>query len=109
MSWQKAIKGGFQPALYSYEEHNIPLGEVTAALRCKIWAQKIMAINCYFEDPVNARRFVLTVLCNKRGYFIGTSAINFASCPIGQLYQLHIIKNNRDKIELRFAKALTAE
>lgn len=85
-SWQQAIKAGHEPMLYYYTAWAAPAGELLAVLDFKIWAKKVMAINCYFTEVQTERRFQLTVYCRYGRYRIND--IDFTSCPVGRVYRI---------------------
>ncbi len=92
VSWAGALRNDFSPGMYTISSNEIPLGKTTAILDCKIWAKKIMAINCYFTTVCHDKKFQLTVYCNliNGTYKIPGSAINFATCPIKHEYHINI-------------------
>lgn len=96
-AWKDALAKGYQPGLYSYNE--VPLGEYDAILDFKIWAKKVMAINCYFTEVLTGKKILLTVFCNEAGvYKVGSSEINFANCDIGIVYRINVMANQKKRI-----------
>lgn len=92
VSWATALRNNFSPGNYTVNSSEIPQGKITAFLDCKIWAKKIMAINCYFTAICLDKKFQLTVFCDfKNGiYKLPGSQINFATCPINNEYDIDI-------------------
>jgi len=96
-AWKDALANGLSPGLYSYSD--VPLGEYDAILDFKIWAKKLMAINCYFTQVVTGKKILLTVFCNEGGlYKVGGSAINFATCDIERVYKINVMANQNKRI-----------
>src|SRR4051812_40690387 len=96
-AWKDALAKGLNPGLYSYSD--IPLGEYDAILDFKIWAKKVMAINCYFTEVLTGRKILLTVFCNEAGvYKVGGSDLNIANCDIGRVYRVTVIANQKKRI-----------
>lgn len=106
LSWGVALAKGFQPGQYSYTE--VPLGEYEATLDFKIWAKKIMGINCYFTKAVTGQNFQLTVYCKHRTgiYKIEGCSIDFTQCHTAKTYQVTVFKNEKGKIVFASAKVL---
>ena len=106
LSWNVALTQGFEPRLYSYID--IPLGEYAAILDFKIWAKKIMGINCYFTHSVTGQKFQLTVYCRHRSgtYEIDGCRIDFANCPTEKLYRLGVIADQKKRILFKSAMLL---
>ena|SRR5579885_744459 len=100
MSWNVAINKGFEPRLYPYTFEDVPLGEYDAVLDAKIWAKKVMGINCYFTQTNTGRKFQLTVYCkhNSGIYKLEGSSIDFAHCPIGKNYRIKVFADQKKKI-----------
>ena len=95
--WKDALAKGLNPGLYSYSD--VPLGEYDAILDFKIWAKKVMAINCYFTQTDTGKKIQLTVYCNEAGiYKPGKSEVNFANCEIGRTYRINVIANQKKRI-----------
>jgi hypothetical protein len=103
LSWRQALDQGFNPGIYSYSD--VPLGEYSAILDFKIWAKKVMAINCYFTQIDTEKKIQLTVYCNEAGiYKPGSSDVNFATCPINRMYRINVITNQKKKIVFTHAE-----
>ena len=92
VSWTSALRNNFSPCDYTFNPDEIPVGTITVRLDCKIWAKQVMAINCYFTATDYDKKFQLTVFCNfKNGtYKLPGSAINFATCPLNNEYDIDI-------------------
>lgn len=94
LSWNAALKRGYEPRLYSYTAGDIPLGSVEAVLDFKIWAMKAMGIGCYFTEVHTGRKILLTVYYRKvGGYSLPGSKTDFSSCPTATIYRLFIWQN----------------
>jgi hypothetical protein len=100
LTWDQAVRQGYGMSHFSYQPADVPLGTVEAELCFKIWAQKIMGINCYFLERESQKRFVLTVYCTHRGYCLTGSDIDFSRSPTGVSYQLKIAMGSTGKIAL---------
>ena len=102
ISWASALHNNFAPGNYTINHNEIPHGKTTAILDCKIWAKKIMGINCYFTATCLDKKFQLTVYCDfKNGtYKVPGSAINFATCPINNEYDIEIRCGPGNKVVL---------
>lgn len=100
ISWNAALNNGFEPGLYPYSFSEVPLGEYDAVLDAKIWAKKVMGINCYFTQADTGKRFQLTVYCkhNSGIYKLEGCSINFANCPTGKKYRINVIADQKKKI-----------
>ncbi|MEJ0103727.1 MAG: hypothetical protein WDO19_14745 [Bacteroidota bacterium] len=87
LSWPSALRMGYEPWLYSYMAGDIPTGEFKAVLDFKIWAKKVMGINCYFTQAGTGKKFPLTVYpsATTKAYKAGSNRINFYDCPTSQL------------------------
>jgi hypothetical protein len=97
LSWSAAIKKGCEPTLYSFYFEKVPFGEYDAMLDFKIWAKKIMAINCYFTQVGTAKKFQLTVSCWYGRYKLPGCATDFAQCPVNSFYKVMVIADERKK------------
>lgn len=97
LSWGVALRKGFQPGMYSYSE--VPLGAYEATLDFKIWAKKIMGINCYFTQSNTGKKFQLTVYCKfKKGlYRIEGCEIDFVVCPVERVYNIKVFADQKKK------------
>jgi hypothetical protein len=94
VSWAVALKKGFEPRLYRYSPEDIPVGQFEAVLDFKIWANKILGINCYFTAKDLARKFLLTVYCQPNGlYLIGGNGLDFTTCPLRANYHVKLVVN----------------
>jgi hypothetical protein len=103
LSWKKAIGQGLHPGLYRYDE--VPTGEYAAVLDFKIWAKKLMAINCYFTQAETGMKIQMTVYCKEAGeYKLEGSEIDFATCPVHRCYHIKVVANQKKK--MIFAGAL---
>src|SRR5690242_20643718 len=100
VSWNVAISKGFEPRLYPYTFEEVPLGEYGAVLDLKIWAKKVMAINCYFTQADTGKKFQLTVYCkhNSGVYKLEGCDIDFANCPIAKTYRIKVFADQKKKI-----------
>lgn len=97
LSWKSALALGHNPTLYSYLYEDVPIGEYLAVLDFKIWAKKVMAINCYFTQVTTGKKFQLTAYCNDQGvYKVGD--VNFSMCPIKRTYSIVVNANQKKKI-----------
>jgi hypothetical protein len=97
MSWKEALKKGYEPRLYPFSFGQVPIGEYNAVLDFKIWAKKIMGINCYFTQADTGIKFQLTVYCGGIGiYRIGN--VNFANCLTGCSYKIHVLANEKKRM-----------
>lgn len=101
-TWNEALGKGYSPWLYGYTTGEVPTGKLDAVLDYKIWAKKLMAINCYFTQVSNGRKFQITVYYNhsSKGYYI--DGIDFSNCLNAVIYFLII---SRDNIGWPFLKA----
>lgn len=106
LSWQAAIRRGYRPNLYGYAAHTVPVGEVQAVLDFKIWAKKVMAINCYFTQTGTGLPFQLTVYCQQGKY--GVQDLDFAVCPVNRLYRLWTVVDRKERVKLIAAKIICA-
>lgn len=99
LSWGAAISRGYEPKLYPYHGNAVPIGEVEATLDFKIWAKKVMAINCYFTVIGDVKKFQLTIYCSRPAghYKIKGSDLNFANCATGTAYKLFMALNEGGK------------
>ncbi len=90
LAWNEALRKGYSPRLYVYTPGRVPTGEFEAVLDYKIWAKKVMAINCYFSQLATGYKFQLTVYFNlsSKGYYINSGDVDFSSCAIGKVYYL---------------------
>ena len=105
LSWDVALRNGFKPHLYTYAFDAIPLGECEAMLDFKIWAKKIMAVGCYFTHAATEQKFQLTVYCSGTGlYRIKDCPIDFTECPVGRLYKVKVIADQKKKIVFKGAE-----
>lgn len=75
-------------SLYVFKEHEVPIGRINATLDFKIWAKKVLAINCYFSGADT--KFILTVYCDRFGYRLAPGGIDFSTCPTGMIYTVDI-------------------
>ena len=105
-SFKVAIGKGYEPRLYTYDAERIPLGTLKACLDFKTWANRIIAINCYFTRVDTKEKFVLTVYCNKETsrYQLLNSTVDFSQCPTGEIYCLNLTKNDKGKVRLQKAE-----
>ena len=107
LSWNVALRNGFQPRLYPYTFGAVPLGEYDAILDFKVWAKKIMAIGCYFTQASTDKKFQLTVYCSGTGiYRIKDCPIDFTECPIGRLYRVRVVTDQKKKIIFQGAEMI---
>lgn len=105
LSWGKAIAAGWQPGHYHYAAESVPVGTYEAILDFKIWAKKVMAINCYFTVKRTGQKIQLTVYCQQTGrYMLPGGAIDFTTCPIQTFYLIEVRADQKKKI--RFIQAL---
>jgi hypothetical protein len=109
MSWDAAIKRGYEPRLYPFSSDQIPSGDYDAVLDFKIWAKKIMGISCYFTQTKTGEKFQLTVYCTrKKGvYKIDDCEIDFVQCPIEQVYEISVCANEKKKVLFKKARLIT--
>lgn len=97
LSWKLALAQGYHPECYSYLFDAVPTGEYQAVLDFKIWAKKLMAVNCYFTQATTGKKIQLTVYCNEAGvYQIGD--VNFATCPLQRIYLITVVAGQKKKI-----------
>ena len=92
VTWLQAIEKGYEPRLYSYQIEDVPVGEYDAVLDCKVWANKIMGICCYFTQKCTGKKFQLTVyrrLVDKI-YKLKSSDIDFTECPLNCAYHIRV-------------------
>jgi hypothetical protein len=107
LSWEAALKKVCNPGLYGYSPGNVPIGEILATLDFKIWAKKVIGINCYFTQSEDIKKFQLTVYCSRQeAYRIPGCGIDFFSCPVGSLYRLKISRHKTGNVY--FLSATTA-
>lgn len=107
LSWKSAVGQNLNPSLYSFLFDDVPLGEYLAKLDFKIWAKKVMAINCYFTLLDSEKKIQLTVYCNEAGtYRAGNSEVNFATCSLNMSYRIKVIANQKKKIVLVHAELM---
>jgi hypothetical protein len=101
-SFKVAIARGYEPCLYTYEPHQIPLGTFAARLDFKTWSKRIIAINCYFTKMVTSEKFVVTVYCNNETtkFQLCTSNLDFSCCSTDEVYIVSVSKNSRGRIIL---------
>ncbi|TXJ24906.1 MAG: hypothetical protein E6Q24_15270 [Chitinophagaceae bacterium] len=92
LSWARALQMGYEPRLYHYQPGDVPMSEVDAVLDFKVWAKKVMGINCYFTQASTGKKFQLTVYLNKGkgNYRLTNGEVDFSQCPCGVLYRLRI-------------------
>ena len=100
--WKDALAKGFKPGLYPYQD--VPSGEYDATLDFKIWAKKVMAINCYFTVILTGQKIQLTVFCQEAGrYKLLNSMVDFKACPTEAVYLIKVQADQKKKI--RFVSA----
>jgi hypothetical protein len=92
LSWARALRMGYEPRLYHYQPGDVPTSEVEAVLDFKVWAKKVMGINCYFTQVSTNKKFQLTVYLNKEkgNYRLTNGEVDFSQCPCGALYKLRV-------------------
>lgn len=110
LSWHRALDQGFEPREYKYAAGLVPEGEYDAILDQKIWAKKAIAINCYFTIVTTRQKIQLTVFCKPQTglYQVPGSVVDFPSCPLGQIYHVHVKANDKGRVVFQKA-ALTGE
>ncbi len=90
LSFHAAKHKDLDTGLYAFKAMDVPIGTVSAVLDFKLWAKKIMAVNCYFTELVTGRKFTLTVYYETYGYRLGAAGIDFSTCPTGVVYVIAI-------------------
>src|SRR5688572_3285024 len=104
LSWGKALDSGWQPGRYQYAAEYVPEGTYEAILDFKIWAKKVMAINCYFTIKSTGQKIQLTVYCQETGrYMLPGGAIDFTNSPTQTVYLIEVHADQKKKI--RFIRA----
>lgn len=97
LTWKQALAQDHCPSSYTYLFEGVPLGEYQAMLDYKIWAKKLMAINCYFTQATTGIKIQLTVYCNEAGiYHLG--ATDFATCPVQKIYLIRVAGQKKNTI-----------
>jgi hypothetical protein len=105
LSWGKAIANGWQPGHYQYAAEHVPVGTYEVILDFKIWAKKVMAINCYCTIKLTGQKIQLTVYCQETGrYMLPRGEIDFTICPTQTVYLIEVHADQKKKI--RFIQAL---
>jgi hypothetical protein len=96
VAWKKAKQLGYELSQYAYDQ--IPAGEWVARLDVKVWAQKVLAVNCYFTLTEKPLQVQLSVYCNPAGrYQLPDGLTDFATCPLGVLYRVRVIATQKEK------------
>lgn len=104
LSWQEAIRVGWQPGHYGFKADAVPVGRYEAILDFKIWAKKIMALNCYFTIKSTGKKIQLTVYCRETGqYRLPNCPIDFTTCPTQTIYHIEVIADQKRKIQFTHA------
>jgi len=95
VSWGTAIRKGYTPGLYTYEGDQVPMGAFAAVLDFKIWAKKVLGINCYFTAIGSGQKFQLTVYCQRETglYRIRGGQLDFTQCPVKGTYSIRTVRN----------------
>lgn len=105
LPWSKALEMGHEPRNYPYSFDDVPTGEFEAVLDFKIWAKKVMGINCYFTQSETGKKFRLTVYCH--GYYrVWKEEMDFATCPVNRKYRIKVIANQKKNMVLASAVLL---
>ena len=105
LSWDQALEKGYEPKLYPFQSHKIPLGDYNAYLDFKIWAKKIAGICCYFIQEDSGVKFQLTVYRRRADEFykLEGSDIDFKSCKISSLYHIKVNLNSKGNVTFEHA------
>lgn len=108
MTWDEAIKKGYEPKLYPFSFEDVPLGTYEAMLDFKIWAKKIMAIGCYFTQNGTGQKFQVTVYCirNAGVYKIENCETDFVQCSVEKMYEVCVCAGEKKKILFKRARLL---
>lgn len=107
LSWNEALEENYEPRDYSYQKEEIQIGEYPASLDFKIWSKKVNGITCYFTNQETNEKFQLTVYRNAdREYKLIDCDIDFAECPIEDLYKIKIAENKKGNIKFIAAESL---
>jgi len=106
LSWGVAIKKGFPVWLYSYAFEAVPFGEFEAVLDCKVWAKKVMGINCYFTQLTTEKKFCVTVYCHHETgqYKLKDCDTDFTTCPLMKTYVVNLAPGESNKVVLISAR-----
>jgi len=109
MSWNVAIRNGYDPGLYIYNADDIPLGDYEATLQFKIWAKNAMGITCYFIQKQTGKKFRLTVFRqpSTEAYTLDSGGMSFVDIAVNCDYLLKVSRN--DKGRIIFEKAVEIE
>lgn len=107
LTWLQALRKGYEPSLYFYDVGQVPLGEYEAVLDFKIWAKKVMAVNCYFTRCDTSSKMQLTVFCQSRGvYVLKDCPVNFATCATELCFRVKVTANEKKRIVFESAVLL---
>lgn len=89
LSWRQALDKGLNPSAYPYKSDQVPIGEITVKLDFKIWAKKVMGIDCYFSAAEGTNCFRITIFySSSNGYRTDKDGVDFSCCETGKLYRI---------------------
>jgi hypothetical protein len=105
LTWNQALRMGYQPGLYPFIATLVPTGKFEAVLDFKVWARKTMAVCCYFTQTETGIKFQLTVYRRKSDekYMLDGSEIDFSTADIGCNYIVWVGINGMGKISFKSA------
>ena len=97
MTWRQAVDNGYTERVAEYSYENIPVGSFRASLDFKIWAKKVMGINCFFTIKETGQKILLTAFCKEEGvYRIGR--VDVTTCVVNRDYKISITLNQKEKV-----------
>lgn len=101
LSWLQALRAGWEPGHYRYEVDYVPVGRYEVMLDFKIWAKKVMAVNCYFTVQETGAKIILTVYCRGENgqYKLANCPIDFTTCAIQTRYIIEVMADQKKKIQ----------
>lgn len=102
LTWLQALRAGWEPGAYSYTVDSVPIGTYQVMLDFKIWAKKVMAVNCYCTVSGSGEKIILTVYCREQTgqYRLANGDIDFTTCPVQARYTIEVIADQKKKIAL---------
>jgi hypothetical protein len=102
LTWLQALRAGWEPGDYHYTFDKVPVGRYLVNLDFKIWAKKVMAVNCYCTLVNSGVKICLTVYCREQSgqYRLAGGTVDFTTCPTQSCYDIEIIADQKKKIQL---------
>lgn len=107
LSWRQAFDEGLNPSIYPYKSDQVPIGEITVVLDFKIWAKKVIGIDCYFSVPEGTNRFRITIFySSSNGYRTDKEGVDFSCCETGKLYRINTAVRKTGNVFIKSASEL---